>query len=214
MAFPTTYSGWLTYLRDWTSADEYSDGQLGSFLDLAQLRLNREMESYGMEAVLTIPVSAPTPITISSAVTDFRKVRLVVVQGYPPLDVASLVEIQQSIQQAANGTSDVIPEKYCIDADRLYIYPTISSGNIDFYYYKEIPALSASPLVNSNVFSTKYPDALLYASLLAAAPYMKENEDIDAWSNAYLAALSTANAESDKIKKGSTPLVRKVNTYG
>lgn len=215
MAFPTTFAGWITYLRDWCGADEYSDGQIGSFLDLAQLRLNREMESYGMEAVVSIPLAAPTPVDLTATVPDFRKVRLVVIQGFPPLDVASLVEIQQLIQEAAaSGAASTTPEKYCIDAGKLFIYPVQSTGTIDFYYYKDVPFISSTGPVNSNVFTLEYPDALLYASLLAAAPYMKENEDVDIWSNAYLAALSTANDESNRIKKGSTPLVRKVNTYG
>jgi hypothetical protein len=216
MAFPTTYAGWITYVRDWTGTDEYSEAQIASFLDLAQLRLNREMSSYGMEAKTTITLIDSNPIDIVSVVPDFRKIRLVSVRGYGPLDVEAINEIQKLIQQdAAIGATETNAYKYCIDAGLLYLYPVISTGVIDFFYYKEIPSLAGgSTPVNSTVFSTRYPDALLYAALLAASPYMQESENVQAWSNSYLEALMTANDESNKIKKGSTPLLREVKSYG
>lgn len=216
MAFPTTYTGWIAYIRDWIGADEYSEAQVASFLDLAQVRLNREMYSYGMEAKATITIVDANPINLLVAVPDFKKVRLVSVQGWGPANVEAIDKIQALLQQAvAVGSTDIHACKYCIDAGLLYLYPVISTGIIDFFYYKDIPELigGTSP-VNSNVFSVQYPDALLYATLLAAAPYMKENEDVDVWSNNYLAALSTANDESNKIKRGSTPLLREVRSYG
>lgn len=210
MAFPTTYVGWITYIRDWLSADEYSDAQIASFLDLAQLRLNREMESYGMEADVQITLAGATPVTITGLVADFNKIRLVSIPTVGPLDVVSINEMKKLLEENP-GSEGTTPKKYAIDAGKLYIYPEMAAGEvIDFFYYKKIPYLSTTPPVGSNVFSSDHPDALLYASLLAAAPYMKDDEDTAAWSASYLAALSTGNSVSNRIKLGSTPLKREI----
>lgn len=208
MAFPTTYSGWITYVRDWLAADEYSEAQIASFIDLAQLRLNREMESYGMEAVAPITVVNSSPIDIISVVPDFSKVRLVSIPGIGPLTSMAINEIKKELE---TKNTDGKPSQYfCIDAGLLYTYPKAGAGTIDFFYYKMIPYMSKTPVVDSNVFSTKYQDALLYASLLAAAPYMKDAEFISVWSESYAAALITANNDAKHIKLGSTPLKREV----
>ena len=208
MAFPTTYSGWITYIRDWLAADEYSDAQIASFLDLAQLRLNREMESYGMEAVATITVLDLDPIDITAVIADFNKVRLVSVPGIGPLTSMAINEIKRELE---TKNTDGNPAQYfCIDAGKLYTYPKMSDGTIDLFYYRLIPYMSKTPAVDSNVFSTKYQDALLYAGLLAAAPYMKDTEFMSVWSEAYAAALITANNDAKHIKLGSTPLKREV----
>lgn len=213
MPFPTSYTGWIAYVRDWLSADEYSEAQIASFLDLAQLRLNREMESYGMEADTTIILATDTPIVLLTAIPDFNKIRMVSYSGVGPLDPSNLNEVKKLLEENPGGSfpDGQEPKKYAIDAGKLYTFPaTSAAGELDIFYYKRIPYLSTTPPVPSNVFSEDHPDALLYASLLAASPYMKDHEDIEAWSSAYLSALSTANSDIYKIKLGSTPLKREI----
>lgn len=204
MTFPTTYATWLDYIRDWLAADEFEDSQIASFLDLAQLRLNREMMSYGMEASYIYALTGATPFTILSVVTDFSKIRLVSFEDIGALDVLAINEMKTKLE-LAEDTGD--PEAFCIDAGKLYLYPEQSAGNVELFYYKKIPYLATSTQ-ETNVFSTDYPDALLYAALLAAAPYTKENEDIPVWENQYAIALATANNASNDIKRGSVPLKR------
>lgn len=206
MAFPTTFAGWQAYIRDWLAADEFTEAQLNYFLDLAQLRLNREMESYGMEADTQVTLATATPFLITSLVADFKKIRLVSIPDVGPLDVLAINEIKAKLETNKNADASC-PKNYCIDAGKLYIYPAQDVGQkIDIFYYKKIPYLSSGN--PTNVFSTDYPDALLYASLLAAAPYMREDQDKPVWEGNYTVALVTANNESNAIKKGSTPLVR------
>ncbi len=206
MAFPTTYTGWIAYVRDWLSADEYSDAQIASFLDLAQLRLNREMSSYGMEADVQLTLTADLPQLILPLVADFSKIRLVSVPDVGPLDVATISEIKKKIETDSSEDASN-PSLYCIDAGKLYTYPLMQTGDvIDFFYYKKIPVLSQS--VGTNVFSIDHPDALLYAALLEAAPYMQDQENITVWENKYTIALMTGSQVADRIKMGSTPLLR------
>jgi hypothetical protein len=63
---------------------------------------------------------------------------------------------------------------------------------------------------DSNIFTEYHSDALLYAACLEAASYMVEDERIPTWQSAYVGAVKGANIEPGDIKKGSTPLVRRV----
>jgi len=216
MSFPTTAVAWIGYVRDFIGTDEYTDAQVGTFLDLAQNRLNREMMSYGMEAMSPVAITAGHVtvgnIDILTAIPKFEKIRLVHIQGTTigPLHVLSLNEMKK--MQAQNDNPGGESTHYMIDAGKLYIYPFPAEGAIVEVYFYEKQLLLATTVTESNVFSLKYPDALLHAACLEAAPYMVEDERIPVWENKYVVALSTANDESNKIKLGSTPLQRRFRT--
>jgi len=210
MAFPTTTSGWIAYVRNWLNADEYSDAQVGHFLDLGQVRLNTDLMSYPMEKLVSITVTeadAELPIDLLTTITDFGKIRLVSVQGYGPLDVAALNEYATKAQDLTN--TEYIPTFYTIDAGKLYIWPWPAvDAVVDIHYYEKVPLLSTT--VNSNTFTTYHPDLLLYAAVLEAAPYMAEDERIPVWESKYAVGVASVNSAVVRIKFGSTPLRRQI----
>jgi hypothetical protein len=207
MAFPTSYTGWVAYVRNWIGADDYSDAQIGQFLDLAQVKLNTDLMSFPMEKLFHHTVLAPDPIDLALIIPDFGKIRLVSVQGVGPLDVAALNEYVEKGQDLLNTC--ITPTLYNIDAGKLYIWawPAIDAV-VDIHYYEKVPALST--LVASNTFSLHHPDLLLYAASLEAAPYMVEDERIQVWESKYTGGVLAVNAASAKIKMGSTPLKRQI----
>ena len=71
-----------------------------------------------------------------------------------------------------------------------------------------VPALSAS--IASNIFSEKHPDALLYAALIEATPYIGEDERLDIWSTMYGGIRESISVTADRANKGSTPLKREL----
>jgi hypothetical protein len=210
MAFPTSYNGWIAHIRNWIGADDYSDAQIGTFLDLAQTRMNVELMSFHMEAQYTKTILAPdagNPINLSLEMADFGKIRLVSVRGTGPLDVAALNEYVEKAQDLFD--TSYMPELYTIDSKKLYIWPwPAENAIVDIYYYMNVPSLSAS--VATNVFSLYHPDILTYAAALEAAPYMVEDERIAVWESKYMGGVLAANANVPKIKMGSTPLLRKI----
>lgn len=212
MAFPTTFSGWTAYLRNWIGADEYSDAQIASFLDLGQTKLNTDLSSFPMEKQhpYTVPDPVPNPVVpldLLAEIPDFNKIRLVVVRGIGPLDVAAMNEFQKKSQDLANTC--FTPDIYTIDSNKLYMWPWPAANSVvDIYYYEMVPLLSSS--VNSNTFSLKHPDLLLYAASLEAAPYMIEDERVPIWESKYTNGVLAANAAVSKIKMGSTPLKREI----
>ena len=214
MSFPTTTQGWISYVRNWIGADEYSDAQINQFLDLAQTRLNTDLMSYPMEKLFHHTILAPDhqqPIDLAMTIPDFGKIRLVSVQGIGSLDVAALNEYVDKAQDLTNTC--YIPEMYSIDHGLLYIWPwPAEDAVVDIHYYEKVPALSTT--VNSNTFTIHHPDILLFAASLEAAPYMVEDERIPVWEAKYATGVMTANTAVTKIKMGSTPLLRKIKGFG
>jgi len=210
MAFPTTFSGWISYVRDWIGADEYSDAQIGQFLDLAHVRLNTDLMTFPMEKAitLTVPVvGSEQPIDLAMHIPDFGKIRLVVVKGIGPLEVAAFNEYVSKVEDLTNTC--VRPEIYTITTGQLYIWPWLGDNDVaDIYYYEKVPSLGAA--LDTNTFSLHHPDLLLYASVLEASPYMVEDERIPVWEGKYSIGVVSANNASTKIKFGSTPLLRKI----
>jgi len=210
MAFPTTFSGWISYIRNWIGADEYSDAQIGQFLDLGTTRLNNDLASYPMEKLFHHTILAPDheqPIDLVMTIPDFNKIRLVAVQGIGSLDVAALNEYVDKAQDLNH--TDYTPQLYNIDHGQLFIWPwPAENAVVDIYYYEMVPPLS--PTVNANTFSRKHPDLLLHAASLEAAAYMVEDERIPVWESKYAAGVIVANGNVSKIKMGSTPLKRQI----
>jgi hypothetical protein len=83
-----------------------------------------------------------------------------------------------------------------------------SSVIIHFAYYQMVPPISDTR--DDNIFTTYHSDALLYGACLEAASYMVEDERIPVWENKYVAAVKGNNIDPSNVKKGSTPLVRRV----
>ena len=210
MAFPTTYAAWLTYIRDWIGADEYSDSQIAAFLDLGQVRLNTDLATFYMEKLHHMTILAPDveePISLVTEIPDFNKIRLVSVQGVGPLDVAALNEYVEKAQDLTN--TDITPQLYNIDAGELFIWPwPAENAVVDIHYYEMVPFLSA--VLDTNTFSIRHPDMLLYAASLEASAYMVEDERIPVWEAKYAAGVISNNTSSTKIKMGSTPLKRQI----
>ncbi|RPJ29562.1 MAG: hypothetical protein EHM33_00410 [Chloroflexi bacterium] len=210
MSFPTTYNGWIAYVRNWIGADEYSDAQVGQFLDLAQMRMNRELSSYHMEQRFPITIleaMVGNPISLSLNIPSFNRIRLVSVRGVGPLDVSAINEMQEFIEEDPFPGGD--PKFYAIDADVLHIYPWVGKDSIvDVFYYEKIIPLSDS--VSTNTFTVHHPDTLLYAACMEAAPYMVEDERIQVWEKKYVESVAVANDLPNRIKMGSTPLKRQI----
>jgi hypothetical protein len=204
MSFPTTANGWTAYVRDFIGADEYSDAQVSMFLDLAVNRMNREMSGYKMEYQISLLMGSLQvgleKIDLTTMIDNFSKIRLVSVLDTTtgPLDVLSFNEMKK--MQAEDRYPGGTPTHYAIDAGVMYIYPFPAiDSTVEVFYYRQLNLLQ---------FGQYYPDALLHAACLEAAPYMVEDERIQIWEPKYLAALIAANEEGDKIKLGSTPLKR------
>lgn len=206
MGWPTTFDEWIERVKKWLDVPDLDDDVFGFCLDSANERLNRDLNSQWMENTYEFTVVDPSePIDIESEIPDYNRMRLVTIRGQKPLVAVALNEYRS---EKITNTSTT-PRVYCVSGMQLMIWPEPAEDDIiDIDYYVKVPALSSNKA--SNVFSTKHPDALLYAALLEATPYIVEDERLTTWSTFYNNIREAINVTADRANKGSTPLKREI----
>ena len=206
MGWPTDFAGWIARVKKWLDVPDLDDDVFGFCLDSANERLNRDLSSQWMESTYEYEVTDPSePIDLPSEIPDYNRMRLVTIRGYEPLAVVAINEFKA---EKVNNTGTT-PRVYCISNMQLLIWPLPAVGSIiDIDYYVKVPALDDDN--DYNVFSTRHPDALLYASLIEATPFLLEDERLETWAVLYTGIKDSINLAADKATKGSTPLKREI----
>jgi hypothetical protein len=192
-----TYADWINGIRDWIVAAEFTDAQIQQFLALAQVRLNRDLMSYPMEKKDTFVIISTDPIDLKAEISDFNKVRLV---RYPGVGSLEAIPINDMVNKLEMDLSTGTPKYYSVDAGEL---------TVTVHYYQMVSPIE--PGTDTNIFTDYHSDCLLYATLLEAAGFMSEDERIPVWEKNYVASVQASNIDPSNVKKGSTPLVRRVN---
>ena len=159
-------------------------------ISLGESRLNKEVRCPSMEEIEVYSSSSRT-LTIPPRFLQ-AKALYRLDSGYP----AKLVQMDSDrfdliAQDEATGT----PEYYYISSS---IYLNCASSGTTSYrlrYYKKL-SLAADA---TNWLMTKYPDAYVYASLFAAAPYIKDDARVQLWGQLLSAAVDEINSTEKKI---------------
>jgi hypothetical protein len=84
-----------------------------------------------------------------------------------------------------------------------------SNYTLELLYFAAPTYLSDSN--TSNVFMANAPDALLYASLLEAEPYIMNDARIQTWGSMYNRAIETLNISDQQGQYSGVPLAMKTS---
>jgi hypothetical protein len=192
------FIAWKAGVKDWLDADHLTDSQIESFLTLAQERMNRELNAWEMEA--TINDTAYFGAVALPA--DFNRIRQVSIEGVGTFLASTKGEI---INLAAAG--DDAERYFAIDAGQIILWPMPADGtDVTIDYYMKVHHVSdAEPLT---IFTTSYPDLMLWASLVEGSNFIVEDERVQLFEARYQAALEASNQKPKRVKLGSTPLRR------
>ena len=218
MAWPVTTAGWRDKVRDWLDVDDtlaVPDVALDTCLDMAVDNLNADVDSLYAEAPpvdYTCTGLELWPMDITAlGVQDYNRMILVNAEGGPAMDAKAINEMVNLISTNTSPSSK--PAAYAVQANQLYVWPQPSTGTvIQIRYSKKVPYLSN--LVNTNVYTVNHASAFLYAALIAAEPYIAEDERLGTWKALYDGQISTINLTAKQARMGSTPLVREFYVYG
>jgi hypothetical protein len=98
-------------------------------------------------------------------------------------------------------TATGVPKYYGNKNDTQWTVAPTADGsyNVTIDYEAQPTALSSSN--QTNIFITKYPDLLLYASLSAAAEWMRDSEFKAEWENKLQEALGSTNIEGVRDRR-------------
>lgn len=175
--------------------------QITDFIRFAELRLRRELRIRQMlKSVTTTTTSGDSTVELPS---DFLEIRDFIVSTNPvqPLTYSSPSAFSRNARTTESGK----PLDYTILASEFQLAPIPDSAyTVKLLYYSAPEFLSDTN--SSNVFMANAPDALLYASLLEAEPFLMNDARINTWGTMYDRAISTLTKSDESSQYSGVPL--------
>ena len=199
-----TYSDLQTSIGNYLARSDLTS-QIPDFITFAENRLRRELRIRQMlKSVTTATVSGDNTIEIPA---DFLQVRDFVVMTNPiqPLSYSSPSALSNDPRTSEVG----VPKSYTILANDFQVSPPPDGVyTVKLLYYSAPAYLSSSN--TSNVFLTTAPDALLYASLIEAEPYLMNDARINTWGTMYDRAIASLTKSDEEGQYSGVPLAMKL----
>ena len=195
----TTYAELKQNSKDFMEDDgtEFSN-EIDKFIDLAELRISRDVITPEFKRKVTSAFSANDPfLTMPTDLVTLEHLQVI------NSNVRTLLLLKSDefiTEYWPNRTSTGVPKYYTyFDTSTIYVAPTPSSNlSIELSYKRRLPALSSSN--TSNWTSINAADALLYACLIEASVFNRNYNLQDRYTAMYQQAVKAINNEqSNKL---------------
>lgn len=167
--------------------------QIPDFISIAETKLNRILRIRAMENITTGTVAQ----TVALPAGFVEMIALTVTVGGTTYPVTYIPPTQ--INSDSSTTY-----RYSLVGDNIYFVPIGSGESYTLTYYKKFDPLSSG----ANWLITNAPDVYLYASLLEAAPYMKDTNSIPIWGAMLDNSISQLSKADVGDRYGSSLIVR------
>jgi hypothetical protein len=195
-----TYSDLKTAIANYLARTDLTD-QIPDFIRFAEIRLRRELRIRQMlKTVTTTTTGGDNTVELPS---DFIEIRDFIVQTNPvqPLDYMSPSLFSRNARRAESGK----PIDYTIMANDFQLAPIPDTAyTLEMIYYAAPTFLSDSN--TSNAFVANCPDALLYASLMEAEPYIMNDARIATWGTMYNRSIEMLRVSDERSQYSGVPL--------
>ena len=188
----STFDELKTAAASWVHRADLTS-QIPDFISLAEAKLNRRLRLRAQETTATGTVSATVALP-----TSFIGMRSLTVsaggKSYP------LTYVTPELITSETGQ----PTSYTIIGDNLVFQNSTTGYTYTLVYYVPFAALSAGV----NWLITNAPDVYLYATLLEAAPYLKDDQRAGVWNSLLADALILVEKQDKGDRFGSGLAVR------
>ena len=193
-----TYDNLVTEVANHLDRDDLSS-DIDTFIDLCEARLKREVRIREMVTREALTV-ADRQEALPSGFLEMISLRLLT----NPVTVLQEVNLHEMTRIRVESTGK--PLYFTSYGNEIEFNESPdSSYSGEIIYYKEQDALSGSNTTNDIL--TRAPDLYLYGTLLAAAPFLMNDERIPTWEKLYTSARDRINGQDRKL---AGPLVSRV----
>ena len=195
-----TYSDLKTTVANYLGRSDLTS-QIPDFITLAEVRLSRELRIRQMLTSDSISVtSGDSTISIPS---NFLAIRDIYLDATPRATLSYLSP--SAFTREARTAETGKPVFYTMNGTEFEFAPIPDANyTAKILYYGKPTALSDSN--TSNAFLANAPDALLYAALLEAEPYLMNDARVQVWGNLYNNAIANLNASDEESEYAGVPL--------
>jgi hypothetical protein len=177
------------------------------FITLAETRLQRDLRTRLMlKSATATMTSGDSTVGLP---TDFLEMRNLFIQGNPRVTVSYLTP--SAFSRDARAQESGKPVYYTVIGQELQFAPIPDTAYVleMLYFYKPTVLATGN---QSNVFLANYADALLYASLAEAEPYLMNDARIQTWAGLYDRAVININNSDETSEYSGVPLQMKVTS--
>jgi hypothetical protein len=199
MAF-STYAQLQSTIADYLARSDLTE-QIKDFITLAETRLSRDLRIRQMLTYTTLTTTASTATL--NLPTDFLQLKDIHLVTNP---VYTLKYMSPSnLFRNTESTVTALPKFYTTTGTQFIFSPIPDSAySVQLLYYADPPVLSDSN--TSNVWLANCPDALLYAALGEAEPYLMNDQRLATWAALYDKAIASITASDDSGEASGSPL--------
>lgn len=190
MAF-TNYTSFVTTVENYLARDDLGT-VIPDFIELAQERLSRDLRVQEMLKVSTADTTAGDKNIAFPA--DFLELREIHIDGTP----VYTLEYQTPDKFFRNNKTHLsgVPTHFTMLGAEFQFAPVPDgTQTVQILYYSKPDFISTSQA--SNVYLAYFPDALLYATLAEAEPYLMNDDRVQVWASLYDRAIANIK-ENDK----------------
>jgi hypothetical protein len=202
----TSYTNLKTEIADYLGRTDLTS-KIPTFVTLAELRLSRDLRTRKMLASATSTMTSGDGKVALPA--DFLEMRNIYTQGTPRMPVTYLSP--SAFMRDARADESGLPVFYTVLGAEFEFAPKPDTAYVlEILYFAKPTAMSDS--VSSNAFLANYPDALLYASLLEAEPYLINDARTATWADLYNRAIQNINSSDQNSEYSGVPLTMRVTS--
>ena len=174
MAF-SNYTELQAAIENWLDRSDLS-ARVPEFIALAEAQMNRALRIRIMEGRYT--ASTVKAQRIYALPTDYRQMRSLRINLDPIVALVYLTP--QNMNQVWAGSSTGTPKAYTIVGNDIRLGPAPDSVmEMEINYYRAVPALSGTNTTTTML--TQNPDIYLYGALMAAEPFLMNDERLALW---------------------------------
>jgi hypothetical protein len=204
MAF-TSYSDLKTTIASYLARSDLT-AMIPTFIQLAELRLRREIRTRQMLVVATASTTGGDSTV--GLPTDFLEMRDIHVNTNPITTLK--YSAPNSFYSSSRATESGKPTDYTVLASEIQLSPIPDSTyTLQMLYYAQPYFMSdTNP---SNVFLVNFPDALLYAALGEAEPYLMNDARLQTWATLYERAISSITIADQSSEYSGQPMSMSYN---
>jgi hypothetical protein len=204
MAF-STYSDLKTTIASYLARSDLT-AMIPTFIQLAELRLRRELRTRQMLVVATANTTGGDSTV--GLPTDFLSMRDIHVNTNPITTLS--YQAPNAFYNSYRATESGKPTEYTVLATELQLSPIPDSTyQLQMLYYAQPFFLSDTN--QGNVFLTNFTDALLYASLGEAEPYLMNDARLQTWASLYDRAISSITIADQSSEYSGQPMSMNYN---
>ena len=199
------YTDLKAAIADWLDRSDLT-ARIPDFIALAETRINRELRIRAMEYRATMNTTAGQRyFALPGSYIQMRNFQLNT-NPVTPLEYITPEMLDRLYGSNTTGK----PKAYSLIGDEIQLAPIPDSAyTLEVAYYEKFTPLSTD--VTTNWLTENAPDVLLYGALIEAEPFVKNDERMPLWLNAYKEAIDKIQKADDRDRhSGSQMRVRTV----